>query len=123
MPHLRGANDQNRISGEAYHFFGYAPQQPALYARASMRAHGYKVIGRSLAEANDLTGSGTFGYGEGNFFDSVALEFPNFAFEVTLCLVPERDADPLLIDWIVILHSCVSSDRDMVGTEQKDFQL
>ena len=88
-----------------------------------MRAHGNKVIGRSLAETNDFTGSGAFGYGEGNSFDSIALEFPNFAFLLTLRLAPEREADPLMIDRIVILHSCVSVDRDVVGAKQKGFQF
>ena len=82
-----------------------------------------RLSGVRWPRRNDLTGSGAFGYGEGNFFDSVALELPNFAFEVTLRLVPERAADPLIIDWVVILHSGVSVDRDMVGTEQKDFQF
>ena len=86
-PHLRSANDQNGISGEAYHFFGYAPQHPTLYARTSVRAHGYKVIRRSLAEANDLTGSGAFGYGGGNLFDPIALQFRDLEFDVILRLV------------------------------------
>ena len=88
-----------------------------------MGAHGYKVTDRPLAKTNDLTDSGTFGYGEGSLFDAVALELANFGFEVSLRLVPERDADVFVIDRVVILHAGVAVDRDLVGPEQKDFQF
>jgi hypothetical protein len=52
-----------------------------------VRAHGYEVVRGSPAERNDLTGSGAFGYDERKLFNSVELQFRNFAFEVTLRLL------------------------------------